>query len=54
MSCTNKNNTADSDSNPYQSDLDVEEYYQTAISKFSKEKIAAYHQLTRESITDID
>ncbi|MFC1637120.1 hypothetical protein ACFL5Z_20045 [Planctomycetota bacterium] len=34
--------------------MDVEEYYQTAISKFSKEKIDAYHQLTRDSIKDID
>jgi hypothetical protein len=33
----------DSDNNPYQSDVDVEEYYQTAISKIGKEKVDAYH-----------
>ncbi len=40
--------------NPYQSDLDVEEYYQTAISKLSGQDIDRYHQLTRESILDVD
>ncbi len=39
-----------SHNNPYQSDVDVEEYYQTAISKLSKEKIDAYHQLTRDNL----
>ena len=43
-----------SDNNPYQSDIDVEEYYQTAISKLSKEKIDAYHELTRSSLQDVD
>lgn len=44
----------DNDNNPYQSDLDVEEYYQTAISKLSKQEIDTYHQLTRDSIQDVD
>jgi hypothetical protein len=43
-----------SENNPYQSDIDVEEYYQTAISKLSKEKIDAYHQLTRDNLQDVD
>jgi len=43
-----------SDDNPYQSDIDVEEYYQTGISKLSKQKIDMYHQLARDSIQDID
>jgi len=43
-----------SDDNPYQSDIDVEEYYQIGISKLSKQKIDMYHQLTRDSIQDID
>jgi len=42
------------ENNPYQSDLDVEEYYQTAINKLSKQKIDIYHQLSRDRIGDID
>ena len=42
------------ENNPYQSYLDVEEYYQTAISKLSKQKIDIYHQLSRDRIEDID
>jgi len=42
------------ENNPYQSDLDVEEYYQTAISNLSKQKIDAYHQLSRDRTGDID
>jgi hypothetical protein len=44
----------DSDNNPYQSDVDVEEYYQTAISKLGKEKVDAYHELTRDNLQDVD
>lgn len=44
----------DMENNPYQSDLDVEEYYQTAISNLTKQKIDLYHQLSRDNIGDID
>jgi hypothetical protein len=44
----------DMENNPYQSDSDVEEYYQTAISNLSKHKINVYHQLSRDRIGDID
>ena len=44
----------DMENNPYQSDSDVEEYYQTAISNLSKQKIDVYHQLSRDHIGDID
>ncbi|HUU15870.1 MAG TPA: hypothetical protein VMW72_01870 [Sedimentisphaerales bacterium] len=54
MSYTNnRNNVDDVGNNPYQSDLDIEEYYQTAISKLSKQEIDTYHQLTRDSIGDV-
>jgi hypothetical protein len=43
-----------SDNNPYQSDIDVEEYYQTGIGKLSKQEIDTYHQLTRDAIADVD
>ena len=42
------------ENNPYRSDSDVEEYYQTAISNLSKQKIDVYHQLSRDRIGDID
>ena len=42
------------ENNPYQSDLDVEEYYQTAVSNLSKQKIDIYHQLSRNHVRDID
>ena len=44
----------DMKNNPYQSDLDVEEYYQTAISKLSKQEIDNYHQLSRDNVGDVD
>jgi hypothetical protein len=44
----------DMENNPYQSDLDVEEYYQTAISKLGKQEIDTYHHLSRDAIEHVD
>ncbi len=40
--------------NPYQSDLDVEEYYQAAVKNLNGPKIDMYHKLSRDSVQDID
>jgi len=42
------------ETNPYQSDLDVEEYYQAAVKNLDGPKIDMYHQLSRSSVPDID
>ena len=42
------------DDNPFKSHLAVEEYYETAISKFSPERIETYHRMAREGIPAID
>ncbi len=44
----------DMENYPYQSDLDVEEYYQTAISKLGKQEIDTYHHLSRDAIERVD
>jgi hypothetical protein len=42
------------ETNPYQSDLDVEEYYQAAVKTLDGPKIDMYHQLSRDGVRDID
>ena len=42
------------DNSPHQSDLDVEECYHTAISRFSKQGIENYHQLSRGNAGCLD